>query len=58
MKKEKIKYINSTYSIPEKTLLKLDEYQKKTMVPKSPLITKLINDFLLKWEENEKKAML
>ncbi len=43
--------IRETYTIPEELVNKLNEYSKKSMIPKSRLVTKLLKDFL----ENEAK---
>jgi metal-responsive CopG/Arc/MetJ family transcriptional regulator len=43
--------IRETYTIPEEFVNKLNEYSKKSMIPKSRLVTKLLKDFL----ENEAK---
>ena len=40
-----------TFSIPEKILKELDEFNIKTMIPKSKLVTKLLEDFLIKEKE-------
>ena len=41
------------YSIPEETLKKLSEYSKKTMIPKSRIVSMLLKEFLQ--EKNDEK---
>ena len=43
MKSNKTKRVN--FSIPENTLIKLEVYSKESLIPKSSLITKLLEEF-------------
>lgn len=42
------------FTIPEELLRKLSSYSKETMVPKSRLISKLLTDFFIKYDETKK----
>ncbi len=38
--------LKKTFTIPEEIIKLLNEYSKKTMIPESRLVSKLLNDFL------------
>lgn len=42
------------FTIPEEILKRLNSYSKETMIPKSRLISKLLTDFLIKYDESKK----
>lgn len=48
--------IRVDFSIPKTTLVLLDAYALRTMIPKSRVIGKLLKDFLEK--ENKKEALI
>ena len=44
-----------TFSISKPVIEKLDRYHKETMVPKSKLVSRLLDEFLEKYYKGEKK---
>lgn len=45
---------NLTFCINKELIDKLDDYSKKTMIPKSKLVSKLLEEYFLKLEKDGK----